>query len=466
MEYSLNEGLHRALNGELFPQFAGNWSTQIERAIRLLSSRSEHQKHRKRIALAASDPSRFWSCFFVLASRDWDIFLFNPHWGEKERKEAIELARPQWIVDDASIEKEVEGAVITGETERAVEGFRVMIPTGGSSGKIRFAIHDWETLSAAVEGLRKHFNSPAISSLCMLPLYHVSGFMQTIRSVITGGKVVFKSGSNFIEDCQTLFSLAPEDRFLSLVPTQLKELLEDDFTVRRLGDFRAIFCGGGPLPKNLEIASREARLPLAPTYGMTETAAQVATLYPEEFLAGVEGQGSPLPHACIDIISAKSELGSVGDVSVESASLFRGYFGEAARSERLFATGDRGTKDEEGRISIVGRIGRSIISGGENIDLREVEDAFLETHLVRDVVAFGMDDRKWGTRLCVAYTAMDGKNVETDLRLAIFRQLASYKQPKSWLSLNRIPKNELGKIDLASLRKLAEASDGGDAGSE
>ena len=460
----LGARLQNALDGELFPQFAGNWASQIDRAVQLLPSVCEARSERKRIALVASDPIRFWACFFVVANRDWDIFLFNPHWGEKERKEALEIARPQWVVAGASIEKKIEGIVTSEESESEIEGFRVMIPTGGSSGKIRFAIHDWKTLVAAVEGLWKHFDSPAISSLCMLPLYHVSGFMQTIRSAITGGKVVFNLGSGFIEDCQALFSRAPEDRFLSLVPTQLRKLLQDDLSVRCLGDFRAIFCGGGPLPQDLARASRKARLPLAPTYGMTETAAQVATLFPEEFLAGVEGQGSPLPHACIDILNTEPESGNVGDVSVQSPSLFRGYFGGSGRGARPLATGDRGAKDEKGRISILGRSGRTIISGGENIDLQEIENAFLETRLIKDVVAIGMDDEKWGVRLCVAYAAVDGKNVETDLKLAIGRSLASYKQPKSWLSVDALPRNGIGKVDLASLRKLIEESNEADVG--
>ena len=75
-----------------------------------------------------------------------------------------------------------------------------------------------------------------------------------------------------------------------------------------------------------------------------------------------------------------------------------------------------------------------------------------------------MDDEKWGVRLCVAYAAVDGKNVETVLKLAIGRSLASYKQPKSWLSVDALPRNGIGKVDLASLRKLIEESNEADVG--
>ena len=82
MEQRLGARLQNALDGELFPQFAGNWASQIDRAVQLLPNVCEARNERKRIALVASDPIRFWAWFFVVANRDWDIFLFNPHWGE------------------------------------------------------------------------------------------------------------------------------------------------------------------------------------------------------------------------------------------------------------------------------------------------------------------------------------------------------------------------------------------------
>jgi len=456
VEQHLKTCLRNALEGEAFPQFTVSWASQVKRARRLFPIDLYDPKERIRIALLAEDPAWFWVCFLVVVQRDWDVFLFNPRWGEKERTEALEIAQPKWIVDEVSTKEFCEASVSPRRDEGEIEGFRVMIPTGGSSGQLRFAIHDSGTLAAAVDGLKQYFRSPTISSLCMLPLYHVSGFMQTIRAVLTGGKVVFSLGSDFGEDCQTLFSRAPEDRFLSLVPTQLRRLIEDGSAVYRLREFRAIFCGGGPLPEDLARVSRETRLPLAPTYGMTETAAQVATLLPEEFLSGIEGQGRPLPHVRVDIANAEPETGGVGDILIQGSSLFRGYFREAPRREGFFATGDRGRLDAEGRISVLGRGGRTIISGGENIDLQEIEVAFLGTGLVEDVAAFGVDDKKWGSRLCVAYVTTDRQNLEADLKREIGKRLASFKQPKSWLGINGLPRNALGKIDLVGLRKLVE----------
>ena len=104
----------------------------------------------------------------------------------------------------------------------------------------------------------------------------------------------------------------------------------------------------------------------------------------------------------------------------------------------------------------------TIISGGENIDLQEIENAVIETRLIKDVVACGVDDERWGTRLCIAYTGVDEKNVATDLKLAIGRRLASYKQPKFWLNVDALPTNGIGKVDMVTLRKLIEESDEAD----
>ena len=67
-----------------------------------------------------------------------------------------------------------------------------MIPTGGSSGQIRFATHTWETLMASIAGFTQYFQQISVNSFCVLPLYHVSGLMQFLRSFTTGGKLVIQ----------------------------------------------------------------------------------------------------------------------------------------------------------------------------------------------------------------------------------------------------------------------------------
>jgi O-succinylbenzoic acid--CoA ligase len=180
----------------------------------------------------------------------------------------------------------------------------IMIPTGGTSGKIRFAIHTWQTLTASVRGFQAHFSLNSINSFCILPLYHVSGLMQFIRSLITGGKL-------FIGSYQKLkLGQIPDfpnaDFFISLVPKQLQILLPD--YSEWLGHFKTILLGGAPATPQLLNQARNYQLKLAPTYGMTETASQIVTLKPEEFLQGNNSSGKVLPHAQINCINQGIKL--------------------------------------------------------------------------------------------------------------------------------------------------------------
>lgn len=114
-------------------------------------------------------------------------------------------------------------------------------------------------------------------------------------------------------------------------------------------------------------------------------------------------------------------------------------------------TNDLGTMGPGGELFVDGRLDRVIISGGENISLNEVEKAFWESDLLQDVVAFGIEDPEWGSRLCVAYVPKDKDLGEEEFldRLAI--HLPKVKLPKSWLRLSSLPRNDAGKILLDSL---------------
>jgi len=96
----------------------------------------------------------------------------------------------------------------------------IMIPTGGSSGQIRFAIHTWETLMASVRGFQQYFQLNQVNSFCVLPLYHVSGLMQFLRSFTTGGSLLFCHSRIEMVKGVILASYF----FISLVPTQLRFL--------------------------------------------------------------------------------------------------------------------------------------------------------------------------------------------------------------------------------------------------
>ncbi len=443
------------MTGSYFPQFSEEWKSLCERASNDLSTVASNSSQRCRVALNTRDPARFVSCFVVLSLQDVDLFLFNPSWAAAEASQAQAVAKPSWVISDDSVRQFRESA---DSSNAETKGLRVMIPTGGTSGVVKFAMHDWSTLSAAAYGLQMHFGCELISSHCVLPLYHVSGFMQMIRTILTRGCVYFGESTNFEDVSQSMERGEEGARFLSLVPTQLERLLRSELNMSLLHKYDAIFVGGGPAPARLLERCRDAGVPLAPTYGMTETAAQVATQKPSDFLKGEPGQGRALPHTQIEILDMDSEemadAKQVGRIRLRGTSLFHGYFGEPASQLEYFDTSDLGQLDESGKLSVFGRSDQIIISGGEKIHPREVEEAIEKTSLVEDVAVLGVDDPEWGQKVVAAYVPKGDFVTESGLKSSLEGHLSSFKIPKSWKALETLPRNEAGKLDRKALQQL------------
>jgi len=450
---------------ERFPQFRESWDSVFADAVALSGSvEKKAGNFRRRIALRVGDPESFCALFLAFADRETDLFLFNPSWSEAEYRRAEETVNPNWIIEGR---KERSFVVVKGygredKAKLTHGGPRIMIPTGGTSGRIRFAIHDGGTLLASATAFLEHFKVDRVSLFCTLPLYHVSGFMQIIRAIAGEGEVVFGSLSDFEASHAMLGSSQGPSRFLSVVPTQLQRLLASGRScIDLLKSYRAILVGGGPLSEELAALCRSLELPLAPTYGMTETASMVATLQPEAFLAGKSGQGFPLPHAefTIEPDSQSSAFRRAeGRIKVKSSALFAGYYGQAGRAGDTFTTNDWGMLSSRGELTVLGRRDRVIISGGEKIDLEEVEKVLRDTGRVAEVIAFSIEDSDWGEALCLAYCPEDPNLDEAELRTAVTRSLSPHKRPKKWLRLETIPRNELGKVSVEVLRRLVEKS--------
>jgi o-succinylbenzoate---CoA ligase len=324
---------------------------------------------------------------------------------------------------------------------------------------------------ATVAGFQTYFQVEQINSCSVLPLYHVGGLMQFLRSLVSGGRLAVLPFKQL-----TPQRLDPADFFLSLVPTQLQRLMPDHAAWLR--QFRTVFLGGAPAWDALLCQARQQQIPLAPTYGMTETAAQIATLKPAEFLQGKSGCGQVLPHAILTIVpdsvlpQVSSASSPFGRIAIQAKSLMLGYFPDAAPHFDKLLTDDLGYFDAQGNLQIVGRSSRKIITGGENVFPTEVEAAIRATGLVADVYVVGMPDQIWGEAI-VAFCVALPKSLETlsgtasetrlenqlenrisALKIAIAPRLSRYKQPKQWILVDQIPRNEQGKVSHTQLKQF------------
>ena len=407
------------------------------------------------LLLAERDTVRFLAGFIAAVAADCPLFLGNPHWVDREWQSALKLIQPDRIWHQG---QDFPGN--TCQTPRNTLPSGIMISTGGSSGQLRFAIHTWETLMASVAGFTKYFQLPAVNSCCVLPLFHVSGLMQFLRSFTTGGRFVNVGSYKTIVE-QTSTHINPEEFFISLVPTQLNRLLETPESADYLAQFQTVLLGGAPAWPELLEQARKSQISLSPTYGMTETASQIVTLKPEEFLAGNQSCGRLLPHAQITITNPEGEglaVGKTGMITIQADSLAKGYYpGEnlASFSSDLnsFQSDDLGFIDEAGYLTVVGRHSDKIISGGENIYPAEVEAAILGTGWVEDVCAIAVPDPDWGQVVTAVYVAKGGVDAEAIASL-LTDTLSPFKRPKYWVQIDRLPRNNRGKISRHLLQEM------------
>ena len=407
------------------------------------------------ILILEAEPVRFIASFLAAITLEFPVFVGNPQWQNSELEFALKLIQPNLIVSKSLHVIARKAITQTNRLDQVKPTSFIGIPTGGSSGKIRFAIHTTASLTASAKSFANYFKTPTINSYCTLPIYHVSGLMQLWRSLITQGKVAIVPYRDIKKRVQPQVDC--DAYFLSLVPTQLKFLLDN--YCEWLKGFQNILLGGAPAWRSLLEQARNKQLPISLTYGMTETAAGISYLDPQDFLAGNNSSGKILDHAEVQILNPTKWTGvdhNIGTIEINSDSLYQGYYPNFLPETTPFITDDLGFLDEWGYLHIVGRNSQKIISGGENIYPLEIETAILETKLVQDVCVIGIADEQWGqavTALCVLK--------DTDTNLATIQQqlsskLSKYKQPKHWLSVPSLSRDAKGKIHYPQITQLAQ----------
>lgn len=356
-----------------------------------------------------------------------DVLIADPAWAPERRQRAQQLA-----------------ASFPGYRDEPA----LLIPTSGSSGGLRFAIHTLATLQAAAEAYVRRFGAPATSALCLLPLHHIGGLMTIFRALAGQGVVHFADYRSLADPSAVLPSRL---RTTALVPTQLQRLLSFPKAKERLREFSHIFLGGAAAAGDLLEQARHDGLNLCPCYGMTETAAMVAALTPAEFLNGHSGVGRPLPHAHFAIDGSEQRL------TIRASSLCHGYWpAQRGFSREPFLTADRASIDAEGYLHIHGRLDLLINSGGEKIDPEEVERALLGTRLVRDAAVVGVPDAEWGERVEGAVVFSTDAATIGQVQAEVARRLAPYQRPKHLVALREIPRTAIGKVDRERLRVLLQ----------
>ncbi len=257
----------------------------------------------------------------------------------------------------------------------------------------------------------------------------------------------------------------------SLAATMLDALLDHlDEHHRSVPSLRSVAYGAAPMPPAL-IARASSRLEveLAQGYGMTELSGNAVFLDPEAHRRGLAGEqrllvaaGRPGPGVALRIVDDEDRdvrVGAVGEIVLRGAQVMAGYWDdEPATTDALrdgwLHTGDIGRLDEAGWLYIVDRKKDVIVTGGENVASREVEDVLHSHPAVREVAVIGVPDPRWGENVCALVVPQPGASDAAADVVALARsRLAGFKTPRHVVLVESLPKNASGKVLKADLRR-------------
>jgi O-succinylbenzoic acid--CoA ligase len=373
----------------------------------------------------------------VANARVWFIPF---HWKRREIEQILQFRRPQLVYGPISFD-----TLRTDSFCDPIDSTGIMIPTGGSSGRVKFAHHNAATFTSAVMGMGQFFLGRTIQRgdfeyHSNLPLYHVSGWMQLVRAYLSdslwtiGQRGGFEKGNG--------------KRWLSVVPTQLSRIVREK-RWEFLRDFDFILVGGGRC--NAEIIKQLIDRSIHPwvSYGLTETAGVAAArLMRSEDDIGKSAVA--LPHVRIETRKQKGLL----EIGIRSSSLCLGMVGQDGYNginEGIYWTRDFGMNSEEGLL-IEGRLDGLINSGGEKVNPNEVQSMVSDLPGILECMIVGASDAEWGNIVVCIYTGT--VESENEWKALLKKKIAAYKIPKRWVRVERLPLDQRGKIDSNSLNRI------------
>jgi fatty-acyl-CoA synthase len=373
-----------------------------------------------------------------------------------------------WVEDGSTAPDGVDtlaGVVARGSRERRpapAEIGKTIILTSGTTGTPKGAARGAAHLDVPVGMLERIPFRSGWRTHVAAPMFHFWGLAQFMLGLMLGSTFVLTrrfDPQGFLEtleehDCDAAV----------VIPVMLQRVLalpEDvrgGYTFPRL---KVVAASGSALPGDLATAWMDAFGDnLYNTYGSTEVSL-VSIATPEDMRALPGTAGRPAVSTRLLLLDEDGQEvapGSTGRIFAGNSMLFEGYTGGGNKEVRdgLMSTGDVGRVDEAGRLLIEGRDDEMIVSGGENVFPKEVEDCLVGHPAVEEAAAIGVDDAEFGKRLR-AFVATAGQVTEDDLKQHVKDNLARYKVPREILFLDELPRNATGKI---LKRDLAEWQEG------
>jgi acyl-CoA synthetase (AMP-forming)/AMP-acid ligase II len=362
--------------------------------------------------------------------------------------------------DEVTVEQLISGAP-GDDLEAPPEHGRYIILTSGTTGTPKGAQRSQpEGLSALAALFSKIPRRYGETAMIAAPLFHSWGFLHFILSLPTAATMVLRP--RFDPEDTLRATAEHRARVLAVVPVMMQRILGLPEEVKRRYDLSALevtAASGSALPGELATTwMDEFGDNLYNLYGSTEVAwATIAT--PEDMRAAPGTAGRPPRGTVIRIVDDQGNdvpPGETGRIFIGNQLAFEGYTGGGDKEHlgELLSSGDVGHIDDDGRLFIDGRDDEMIVSGGENVFPREVEDLLADHEAVEEAAAIGVDDEEFGQRLRAFVVKEEGKEIsEEDLKGYVKQNLARYKVPREIVFVDELPRNATGKV---LKRELAE----------
>lgn len=318
--------------------------------------------------------------------------------------------------------------------------------------------------------------TPRGTALLCVPLYHIAGATNVMTTMFTGRRLVLMRQFEPAEWLETVERERVTNAFV--VPTMMKQLIDHPDVHRRdLSSLESLSYGGAAMPFPVIRRAIEAfpkTVGFVNAFGQTETTSTLTVLGPEDHrldgspedverrLKRLVSIGRPLPDVEVRVVDDDGgdvSPGTVGELWVRTARVMKGYAaGEEARSplqgDGWLPTRDMGWVDADGYIFLAGRKDDMIIRGGENIAPAEVEAVLYSHPAVDEAAVVGVPDVEWGQKVAAAIVVRPGMSIDPDEVKEFCRQrLASFKKPEIVSIVDRLPKNQLGKVLRNDLRE-------------
>jgi long-chain acyl-CoA synthetase len=352
-------------------------------------------------------------------------------------------------------------------TFQAVERDRnepaAVLYTGGTTGNPKGVLLTHENINTSSHNVAFSERSNEFDrALCYLPFNHVFGQMHILNAtVLSGGCLEILSGFD-LDKVIKLISQGKITKFYA-VPTTYIRLLSEENLKEKLGNVRYCFSAAASLAGEIVRQWKELTgLTIYEAYGMTESASIVTYNHFFRHVVGSVGDSvSGVEVEIRDLSGNKLGINQEGEICIRGRNIMPGYLNnpkdtqDAFWDDGWFRSGDIGYLDDQGYLYIVDRLKDMIITGGENVYPREVEEALYATPEVQECAVIGLPDKEWGERVTACIVPRPGQTiVPNDIKCFLKTKLSPFKVPKEYIVVTDMPKSPTGKILKRELGKM------------